>query len=769
MTPALAALFRPLRLAMLLLLAATASAAHAVSWPQEIDAAEGTIVVYQPQPETLKGNVLTGRAAMALQVKNRKDPIFGAFWFTARVDTDRAAGTARVRDLKVTQVRWPDSKDADEQRFTKAVEAAMPTAGFDISLARLTASLATAEREQQSVEALKNDPPKMVFSNALAVLLTFDGAPRFAAVENSRFERALNTPFLVVRDKDGKKAWLSSGSLWYEAADALGPWTPTQSPPADLVKMLPPADASSPAPKTPPRIVVASEPTELIVSDGAPRWKSLPGGKLLYVENTETAWVRELASGSMYVLLSGRWFRAKAEAGPWTFVRADQLPAAFKEIPAGSDIGGVRVSVAGTPEAEEAILDAQIPQTAAIKRSEAKLDVHYDSTPRFEPISGTSVSYAVNTGSQVLKIAERYYAVDNGVWFTAAAPTGPWAVADSIPQDEIKKIPPSSPVHNTTYVTIYDSTPEVVYVGYTPGYMWSFPYYGVPVYGSGWYYPPYGGPFYYPRPPTWGFNIGYNPWTGWTFGLSWSVGFMNVGVSWGGGWGGGYRPGGCCGGWYGGGWNRPPVIINTGNINIGNSVNIGNRTNIGNKIGKDNKINLSQSNHNIYQRPEARNRMAEPALVKKDMTQARASRDKQNNVFADKNGNVARRNGDQWEVRDNGKWSPESGGKDNRPAAAARPAEQRPALPKADDRPAVAKAESRPELPKADSRPTPAAATARPAPAAPAARPAAAPARIDRGDLDRANSARQTAQTRERAAAPRPAAGAARGGGGLHR
>ena len=38
----------------------------AVEWPQEIDAEEGTIVVYQPQPERLDGNVLTGRAAMSL-------------------------------------------------------------------------------------------------------------------------------------------------------------------------------------------------------------------------------------------------------------------------------------------------------------------------------------------------------------------------------------------------------------------------------------------------------------------------------------------------------------------------------------------------------------------------------------------------------------------------------------------------------------------------------------------------------------------------------
>ena len=129
------------------------------------------------------------------------------------------------------------------------------------------------------------------------------------------------------------------------------------------------------------------------------------------------------------LLLSGRWFRSKSEAGPWTFVRADELPPSFQDIPPASDIGGLRTSVAGTEEADDAIRDAAIPQTSAIKRSEASLTVEYDGAPKFESIEGTAVSYAVNTGAQVLLIGGRYYAADNGVWFTSAAATGPWVRA----------------------------------------------------------------------------------------------------------------------------------------------------------------------------------------------------------------------------------------------------------------------------------------------------------------------------------------------------
>ncbi len=126
------------------LLMASAPAVAQLEWPQEISAPEGSILVYQPQPESLSGNVISGRAAISLEINNREEPVFGAMWFTAKIDTDRDSDVATVRDLKVERVAWPDSKDAEEQRFTAIVEAAVPEAGFEISMERLSASLATA-------------------------------------------------------------------------------------------------------------------------------------------------------------------------------------------------------------------------------------------------------------------------------------------------------------------------------------------------------------------------------------------------------------------------------------------------------------------------------------------------------------------------------------------------------------------------------------------------------------------------------------------------
>jgi len=177
------------------------------------------------------------------------------------------------------------------------------------------------------------------------------------------------------------------------------------------------------------------------------------------------------------------------------------------------------------------------------------------------------------------------------------------------------------------------------------------------------YYPPYyGGGGYYPRPPTWGLHVGYNPWTGWNFGVSWSNGFASVGIGWSSGWG-----GGCCGGYYGGGY-RGPTVINTGDINIGNNVNIGNRDNIGNTLEGRGNINRDNLQSNIYERDGNRERNADRAGAQNNLREARPATDRANNVYADRSGNVARRNNDQWETRENGQWNRDNNNNSNRAA-----------------------------------------------------------------------------------------------------
>ena len=138
------------------------------------------------------------------------------------------------------------------------------------------------------------------------------------------------------------------------------------------------------------------------------------------------------------------------------------------------------------------------------------------------------MQYALNTDKSVLLIDYRYYCCDNAIWFESEKPTGPWVVSTSVP-DEVQEIPPESPVYNVKYVYIYDSTPSVVYVGYTPGYVHSYAYGGCVYYGTGYWYRPWYGYHYYPRPVTYGYSVRWNPYTGWGFSFGVSYGWMTFG------------------------------------------------------------------------------------------------------------------------------------------------------------------------------------------------------------------------------------------------
>jgi len=222
------------------------------------------------------------------------------------------------------------------------------------------------------------------------------------------------------------------------------------------------------------------------------------------------------------------WFRAKALGGPWSYAGND-LPSDFSKIPLNSAKGRVLASVPGTVEASDAVMLAQIPQTAIVNKTEAETKVnqqgvHYSGPPQFKPIEKTSLQYAANTQDKVIKDGDLYYLCFQGIWFVSTTPNGPWKTADSVPQ-EIYTIPPSSPVYNVTYVTQTNPTVTTVESSTTAGYFGMFAIgmtAGLAIaYGTGWYYPPYYYwgpgmmyPYYCPWPATYGAAYVYNPWTG---------------------------------------------------------------------------------------------------------------------------------------------------------------------------------------------------------------------------------------------------------------
>ena len=510
-------------------------------WPRAINLSSAAVLVYQPQVERWVDSQIEFRAAMAIKPTGAKDETFGVVFVTARTHVDKTTRTVVFDDLKVTKSDFPALPDrgaAYSQELQKQFAAGIRS----ISLDRLKSSLAAAGSKPATV-AVQNAPPQVIVTYSPTILVPIDGAPVLKAVPDSGgFQRVINTRALIVKSASEPQFFLHVYDGWLMALSLDGPWSQPFIAPSgidavaqkiaatglvDLLDGGPKADPRPSLAKGVPAIRTSQVPAELIAFKGQPEFVPIVGTQLKWAANTANDVLLDTAANNYYALLAGRWFRATALTGPWTFVASDALPADFARIPPASLAGVVLPAVAGTPQAREAAIENSIPQTATVPlRNGPAFTAKFDGAPQFVAIAGTLLSYATNAAVPVIQTAPgAYYALTAGVWFTAAQPAGPWTIATSVPA-AIYTIPPSSPIFYATFVRIYSATPDTVFEGYTPGYLGAMvaPT-GNVVFGTGYAYASWIGNAWYPSPSTYGVAATpvYNPYVGYTYGFAMSL------------------------------------------------------------------------------------------------------------------------------------------------------------------------------------------------------------------------------------------------------
>lgn len=496
-----------------------------LTWPREFQDNGAKVDIYQPEIEKWEGTDFETRSAVAITPGGSNAPVYGVFWMKARADIDKAARIVTLNDVQVTKALFPSTPES-QGAFLALIREHVPTITRTVALDHLEASYAISEAVKKArAVPVKNAPPRIIYSTSPSLLVLVDGPPALRPMSDLNVERVINSRALIL--KAGSEYYLYASDHWYQANDVSGPWALAASSPPQLEAAKQTAVASQSADLMPPgtnsvtttpSIFVSTVPAELIQTEGPANLVPIEGTDLMQVQNSDNALFFYDQNQRYYVLISGRWFDASSLEGSWAFVPYNDLPKDFAKIPPTHPKANVLVSVPGTPQANEAVVANSIPQTATVQRNQARLDLTYDGAPEFRPIAGTPLFYAINTATPVIKVDEHsYYSVENGVWFVASSPAGPWVVATSVPA-VIYSIPASSPLHYVTYAQVYGSTPDVVYVGYTPGYLGTeiCPA-GVVVYGTGWYYPPYIGSYWVGWPCTYGFGVG--------FADNWEVGF----------------------------------------------------------------------------------------------------------------------------------------------------------------------------------------------------------------------------------------------------
>ena len=520
------------------------------TWPRVFTVGSDDITLYPPNMQSWSGTLVTGTCAFSVAPTGGKTQNYGTMSFTASTEVNKLNRMVTLSAIQITGVSMP-TNPAQQTGLLNEIESRSSGKSINIALDRFEASVPNM-KNAPSVPShpLLNNPPALSIVTMPTVLVPVQGTPVLQALPGTSLQRVMNTPMLLVQDNAGKY-WLKIADGWMTCGSLQGNWA-VGSATQDLntaaqwaqgeasINLLAPSASDIPTGSdksqtaslavSAPAIIVSTTPAEILVTDGAPQWIAAGTSGLLYINNTSANIFQLQATGTVFVLVSGRWFSANTVAGPWSFTPPDQLPGAFMMMPLDCPKENVLASIPGSAQAQEAAIANAVPQMARVPHTQTlPAPTIIGGSPSWQPIQGTSLKVMANCATPIFEVGPgSYYAVQSGIWFTSKNYNGGWTVASWV-SPSIYMIPPSSPYYYVTYCHIYSATPDYVLVGYTPGYFGAYMQAGVVVYGTGYVYAPYCSTVWVPVPMTYGCGAAmvYNPWAGWAYGFG-----MGMAVGW---------------------------------------------------------------------------------------------------------------------------------------------------------------------------------------------------------------------------------------------
>lgn len=456
----------------------TTTAGTELDWPRSYSASGVGFDVHEPRVEGWDGAELTADAAVIVRPAGQDDPVQGVVRMTAHPVADQAAGVVTLQSLTVTAARFPAALDK-EQAWLELLRSLAPRSINRLGLSQFEAGLARVRAREQARAGYQRQTPSIIVTRKPMLLVAIDGEPRFVPIPDTGLTGVRNTRAVLLKDAAGK-LYLRVYDGWVGASALSGPWRVVK-PPAGAEHALQLAKASGRVDLLEggagassashalnkgalPQIVVSTRPAVLIGVDGEPKFVPVAGTGLQYATNTSAPIYRDSAAKKVYVLAAGRWYQAASGQRHLDLTPADQPPADLARMPTG------RAHADGIAGAAKSERTSPLPAIVAVSRKLARFAVSIDGEPKLEPIAGTRLSFVANASAPIIQVDSGHcYGSQNGVWFAASTPRGPWSLADQVPV-EIYTIPPSSAVYHTTYARVFASTPDSVYFGYDPTY-----------------------------------------------------------------------------------------------------------------------------------------------------------------------------------------------------------------------------------------------------------------------------------------------------------
>ncbi|MCC7039735.1 MAG: hypothetical protein IT516_05425 [Burkholderiales bacterium] len=196
---------------------------------------------------------------------------------------------------------------------------------------------------------------------------------------------------------------------------------------------------------TPPRIIVATAPAILVPIDGTPVWRAVAGSPgWSRVINTRALILKSTSAPEVFLRVHDGWLMADTLAGPWSqpFLPPAGIEAVARKVVASGAVDPLsRRKGARAPSSSDQTIPA-----VHVTETPAELIV-FRGAPDFVPLVGTTLTWASNTTSDVLRdtATAMTYVLLAGRWFRAPSLAGPWAfvASDALPAD-FARIPATS-------------------------------------------------------------------------------------------------------------------------------------------------------------------------------------------------------------------------------------------------------------------------------------------------------------------------------------
>ena len=498
-----------------------------IDWqfPKDREIEEGTLTIHAPQVVSWED---FEKASLLIAVEfqsNKKDAprIYATVELSNQTEIDMAQRLVIITEPRVERVVVAEER---MQEYAAKLSSALQRDRITIPLDIFLVSLAHDVLESEENDGFNPNPPDILVADSPTIILNISGEPLVMPMASTGYSIIGNSNWPLLKLTKSENYYLLHKQTWWMTENLDGPWQKMAGRPAGLDGLDPEGEFSQFLTQTANTGDVSihhvTKPTELITIDGEPEIEAIEEAQgLSFVSNTQSPLF--VYKSTVYFLASGRWFATNdLQSGTWKMLR--KLPGVFSNIPADHGMGYVRASVPDTLEARTALLEASLPEKKTVPANESLvLENQYVGEPKFERIANTSITRATNSGYEIFLHQGVFYLCYEGAWYQSDNAKGPWTPAFRVP-DDLYNIPASSSSYPVTQVKVASSTStSVVYVASNSYYSGIYSYYGMPVYGTGWYYPPYYGYYYhygrypyayYPYYRSYGYGSYYNPRTG---------------------------------------------------------------------------------------------------------------------------------------------------------------------------------------------------------------------------------------------------------------